>query len=77
MTTGMSDVTIHIDEALDPNRLERLRDSLLNEDGVMAAAYQSSRKHLMTVEFDPARNSATNLLKTVQAQGVHAELIGL
>ena len=77
MATNMSDVTIHIDETLDAARLEKLRDSLLQENGVMAADYQKSKRHLMIVEFDPARNSAANLLNTVKAQGVHAELIGL
>jgi hypothetical protein len=73
----MSDVTIHIDESLDKARLEKLRDILLHEAGVMAADYQKSRQHLMVVEFDPERNNSANLLKTVKAQGVHAELIGL
>jgi len=77
MAIGMSDVTIHIEETLDTNRLENLRDSLLNEAGVMAAVYQQTQKHLMTVEYDPARNNARNLLKTVQAQGLHAQLIGM
>jgi len=77
MTINMSDVTIHIDETLETKRLEELRDTLLQEAGVMAATYQKAHKHLMVVEFDPGRNSATNLLKTVKAQGVHAELIGL
>jgi len=77
MATNMSDVTIHIDEALDVAHLEQLRDTLLHEDGVMAADFQKARKHLMIVEFDPGRNSAANLLKTVKAQGIHAELVGL
>ena len=77
MATSISDVTIHIDETLDAARLEKLRDALLTEDGVMAADYQKATRHLMIVAYDPARNSSANLLKTVKAQGVHAELIGL
>ena len=77
MAIQMADVTIHIDETLDNGRLERLRDEILGQTGVMAADYRKEKRHLMTVEFDPARNNSENLLKVVKAQGLHAELIGL
>ena len=77
MTTQMTDVTIHIDETLDTNRLEKLRDKLLSERGVMSADYRQENPHLMVVGYDPDSVNSTRLLKTVEAQGVHAELIGL
>jgi hypothetical protein len=77
MSSQMTDVTIHIDETLDPPRLEQLRDRLLSEDGVVAADYSKEKRHLMIVEYDPDRNNSANLLNAVKAQGVHAELIGL
>jgi hypothetical protein len=77
MTTQMVDVTIHIDETLDHAHLERLRDRMLAEAGVMGAAYHDEKPHLMIVEYDPAKNSSENLVKAIKTQGVHAELIGL
>jgi len=77
MATQIADVTIHIDETLDRAKLEKLRDSLLGEAGVMAADYHEEKPHLMIVEYDPDRNNSGNLLKVVTTQGVHAELIGL
>ncbi len=77
MAIQLADVTIHIHEDLDQTHLERLRDQMLEQAGVMAADYHLQRRHLMIVGYDPARNRAVDLLKAVRAQGVHAELIGL
>ena len=76
MAIQLADVTIHIDETLGNAKLEELRDKLLGESGVMAADYDHKKPHLMIVEYDPARNNSTNLLKSLTTQGVHAELIG-
>jgi DNA-directed RNA polymerase subunit L len=77
MAIQMADVTIHIDETLDHTHLEKLRETMLAEAGVMAAVYHDEKPHLMIVEYDPVKNSSGNLLKVVETQGVHAELIGL
>ena len=73
----MTDITIHIDETLDPARMESLRDILLNDNGVMTADYRRENLHLMVVGYDPQATSSQTLLRTVQAQGMHAELIGM
>lgn len=75
--TDMTDVTIHIDETLKPDRMEQLRDSLLEKSGVMAAVYRKENPHLMVVEYDPQRIDSHKLLMTVESHGVHAELIGM
>jgi len=77
MVTHPADVTIHIDETLDPAKLKDLRGKLLRESGVVGAEYDKHKPHLMIVEYDPGKNSSANLLKAVKTQGVHAELIGL
>ena len=41
------------------------------------SVYHDEKPHLMIVEYDPVKNSSANLLKAIQTQGVHAELIGL
>ena len=73
----MTDITIHIDETLDPARMESLRDILLNDNGVMTADYRRENLHLMVVGYDPQATSSQTLLRTVQAQGMHAVLIGM
>ena len=73
----MTDITIHIDETLDPARMESLRDILLNDNGVMTADYRRENLHLMVVGYDPQATSSQTLLRTVQAQDMHAELIGM
>jgi len=75
--TQMTDVTIHIDETLEPARIEQLRDVLLKENGVMAAVHHKEKAHLMIVEYDPQRTNSQNLLTKVRSQGIHAELIGM
>lgn len=77
MAIQLADVIIHIDETLDQTQLERLREQMFDQAGVMAADYHLPRRHLMIVGYDPDRNRAVDLLRVVKAQGVHAELIGL
>ena len=77
MAIQLADVIIHIDETLDQTHLERLRDQVLKQAGVMAADYRMESRHLMVIGYDPGRNSAGDLLKVVRAQGLHAELVGL
>lgn len=73
----MANVTIHIDETFGSARLEGLRDRLLGEAGVLAAASHKETPHLIIVEYDPAKKNTGNILKADTTQGVHAELIGL
>lgn len=77
MSTRMADVTVHIDEAISHNELEALRDKVLQQKGVIAAAYHDEKPHLMMVEYDPDAVTSKNILKTVESAGVHAELVGL
>jgi len=77
MSIQLADVTIHIDETLDEIRMEKLRDRLLGQTGVVTADYKMEKPHLMIVEYDPAKNSSDGLLRSLTTEGVHAELIGL
>ena len=56
---------------------EKLRDELLGLDGVMAAAYQDGKPHLMVMAYDPDTVKSSIFVKLAQEQGLHAELIGL
>ncbi|WP_018868757.1 MULTISPECIES: hypothetical protein [unclassified Thioalkalivibrio] len=77
MNQHMADATIHIDEAIDRVVRERIQDELRSLDGVMAASSHDNRPHLLVVEYDPARVNSRQLLDTVTANGLNAELIGL
>lgn len=77
MNALMADVTIHIDEETSPDERERLEDTLRAVDGVMAASSHEDRPHLIVVEFDSGKVSSQQVLETVTASGVHAELVGL
>jgi len=72
----MVDVTLHIDEEIGLDQREKLRDTVLGNDGVMAAAIQLKTPHVMIVEYDPDRVTSAQLLEMVTATGVHAELSG-
>jgi len=77
MIPKMVDVTVHIDENTSHTERESLREKILRQDGVMAAAYHDEKPHLMMVEYDPDAISSRDILKIVKSADVHAELIGL
>ncbi len=77
MSEKMADVTVHIDETISHSERESLRDKVLQQAGVMAAAYRDEKPHLMMVEYDPDAVSSKDILKVVKSAGVHAELVGL
>jgi len=77
MSNQIADITMHIDENTSHEDRERLRDELLCLDGVMAAAYQDEKPHLMVMAYDPDAVKSSTFVKIAQEQGLHAELVGL
>ena len=77
MTDKMVDVTIHLDENTTHKDREDIRDSLLDLDGVFAAACHDEKPHLLIVEYNPDIINSSEFLKVTQDHGLHAELIGL
>ncbi|MDH3218743.1 MAG: ATP-binding protein [Gammaproteobacteria bacterium] len=77
MSNQIADITMHIDENTTHENREKLRDELLGLDGVMAASYHDEKPHLMVLAYDPDVVNSSAFIKTAQAQGLHAELIGL
>lgn len=53
MSNQIADITMHIDENTTHEDRGRLRDQLLSMDGVMDAAYQDEKPHLMVIAYDP------------------------
>jgi hypothetical protein len=77
MDIKLVDVTVHIDEALDHARLQQLSDRLRAENGVVTVSFHDDKPHLFIVGYDPERTDSQAILRCVQAQQVHAELVGL
>lgn len=73
----MSDVTLHINEEIGHDDREKLRDVLLNVDGVMAADVRDDKPHLMIIEYDPEIVDARKFIEVSSSQGIHGQLVGL
>jgi hypothetical protein len=73
----MSDVTLHINEDTEHEEREKLRDTLLNMEGVMAAAYHDEKPHLIIIEYDPDVVEALRFVEAAESRGLHGQLVGL
>jgi cell division protein FtsX len=77
MDNKLVDVTLHIDENLNPEQRETIEESLRALDGVISVHNSDKTPHLTIVEYDPADMDSQKILKRVTDQGAHAELVGL
>jgi hypothetical protein len=77
MNIQLADVTVHIDETLEPDRRSEMEDALRAIDGVVSVHNPSDRSHLYVVQYNPEKTATAAILSAVTAQGVVAELIGL
>jgi len=77
MSDQIADITMHIDEDTTHESREKLRDKLFSLDGVMSVDCHDEKPHLVVIAYDPDVVNSSTFVKTVQEQGLHAELIGL
>ena len=77
MDIQLADVTIHVDESLEPARRAEIEQKLRAIDGVVSVHNPDNKPHLAVVEYDPQKVRSEVLLQAVRAENVHAELIGL
>jgi hypothetical protein len=77
MSNSAADVLIHIDQTLDHERLASVTAKITAIAGVNSAQAHDAKPHLIVVTYDPEKVHATDVLSTVKAQGVGAELVGL
>jgi len=77
MDIPMTDVMLHIDEDLNKSQRNSLEDYMRDQRGVIGLGYHDQRPHLMVVEYNPDMTTSLQLLRSVTARGLHAELIGL
>lgn len=76
MDTKLAEVTLHIDEDTTHDERENFRDAMLAMEGVMAAAYQDEKPHLMLIEYNPDVINSIEFVNSARKHGLHAELIG-
>ena len=77
MSNNLVDVLIHIDQTLDHDHLASLTGKIAAIAGVTSAEGHDAKPHLVIVSYNPDKVHATDILASVKAQGVRAELIGL
>lgn len=77
MSVSLSDVLIHIDEALSLERRQEVEARLRDLDGVVSVKIPDDRPHLTLVEYVNDKVGSGALLAAVTGAGVSAELVGL
>ncbi len=77
MNVSLSDVLIHIDEALSLEGRQGVEARLRELDGVVSVKIPDDRPHLTLVEYVNGKVDTQALLAAVTGAGVHAELVGL
>ncbi|MDT8404963.1 ATP-binding protein [Sulfuriflexus sp.] len=77
MNAPMVDVVLHLDEEISHDDREKFRDTLLKMNGVMAASSHDEKPHLIVIEYNPDILKSSEFVDAAQANGLHAELVGL
>ena len=73
----VTDITIRIEETLDPERMRELERVLCEEYGIENAWVQDEERHLMMVEFDAEEVAPSAIVRSIRRQGLHARPFGL
>jgi len=68
---------VHVDDTLPPEKMHELEDAVRTDACVISACSSNQNPHMLLVTYNPACTSSGKVLNMVQAQGVHAELVGL
>lgn len=71
------DMMVHVDEAIPPDKMHELEDVVRTDACVISACTSHENSHMLVVTYNPACTTSGNVLNMVQAQGVHANLVGL
>ena len=71
------DMIVHVNETIPSERMHELEDVVLTDACVISACSSNDNPHLLMVTYNPACTSSGNVLNMIQAQGVHANLVGL
>lgn len=77
MNISIVDMMVHVDKAVSAERMHELEDVVRTDACVISACTPNEEPHVLMVTYNPACTSSGNVLNMVQAQGVHADLVGL
>lgn len=77
MPKSLADVLVHVDQTLPHDRLASLTSVIAALNGVATAEGHDAKPHLVIVTYDPEKVNSQDILATVKAQGVNAELVAL
>jgi hypothetical protein len=77
MDIHLADVTLHVDQNLNPEELEKLESAIRQKEGVVSVHIDPRKNHLILVGYNPKTMRSGDLLEILRLQGLHAELIGL
>lgn len=72
----ISDIMIHIGQALSADEKQSLEEKLRTIPGVIAPRFNPGRDHLLLVAFDPKQVRLSAMLDLVCSGGYRAQLIG-
>lgn len=71
------DMMIHVDETIPAEKMHELEDVVRSDACVISACSLHENPHMLVVTYNPACTTSGNVLNMVQAEGFHAELVGL
>lgn len=71
------DMIVHVDETLPPEKMHELEDVVRTDTCVISACTSQEDPHMLLVTYNPECTSSGKVLNMVQAQGIHANLVGL
>lgn len=77
MDIHLADVTLHVDQNLNPEELEKLESAIRQKEGVVSVHINPKKNHLVVVEYNPKTMNSTELVDILRTRGLHGELIGL
>jgi RAB protein geranylgeranyltransferase component A len=77
MNKTLNEVIVHVNENVDAATLDDLEQSIRRDRGVVSVQYRGQQRHLMLVVYDSAVMRASNILRTFQERGLHAQLVGM
>lgn len=71
------DMIVHVNETIPSERMHELEDVVRTDACVISACSSNDNPHLLMVTYNPACTSSGSVLNMIQAQGLHANLVGL
>ncbi len=71
------DMIVHVNETIPAERMHELEDVVRTDACVISACSPNDNPHLLMGTYNPACTNSGNVLNMIQAQGVHANLVGL